>query len=846
VTTQEQQVRHLLVIHDQEGSRTVPLESSTYSIGRHSSNAIALNSRMVSRQHAMLLRLPDPSTGNHFFRLVDGDLLGKRSANGITVNSRRCFSHNLRHGDIIIFGGDVKATYHAVGNLSDIAFSKYTQAVEFTDLEKELSLDVSYEPIVPSDEELQQLSKAALIRLSSFPEMDPNPILEVNLAGQITYLNPAATRQFPGIRERAAEHPLLKNLQVLQPEGPRQLHVREVEIGDRIFEQFIHYIVESNLARCYLVDVTQRQQTEKALRESEERYAAAAKGANDGLWDWDLRTQSIYFSPRWKAMLGWDDQITETPQSWLGRIHPDDLLQVQAELDEHLTGLKPHFESEYRLLHQDGSYRWMRCRGLALRDSNHQPYRIAGSLMDITEYRQVQEQIRYDALHDAMTGLPNRTLMMDRLQQAINRAKRRPHYLFAVLFLDLDRFKVVNDSLGHLAGDQLLTGIADRLRFCLRAEDTVARIGGDEFAILVEDIQGVDYAIALAERIQQELSLPFNLDGHEVFTTASIGISLQAEDIQRPDDLLREADTAMYHAKSLGKARHEMFTPGMRVEAMALLQLETELRRAVEREEFLVYYQPIMHVNGEQPSGFEALIRWQHPLRGLVPPSEFIPIAEETGLIVPMSWLVLREACMQMQRWLKRFPASRNLTISVNITGKHFTRPDFLDNLQQILQETGLAPHRLKLEVTESVLMENTEAATTALNQLKSLGIQLYMDDFGTGYSSLSYLHRFPIDALKIDRCFINNLNTNESNQGIVRTIINLAQSLDLEVVAEGIETPEQLAHLKQLNCHYGQGYFFSRPMNSEAASTWLASYDLADEPTDALANNFAIAEVAV
>ena len=442
---------------------------------------------------------------------------------------------------------------------------------------------------------------------------------------------------------------------------------------------------------------------------------------------------------------------------------------------------------------------------------------------EISDRQRAEEELLHSAFHDSLTGLPNRALFMDRLGHAVERAKRRENYLFAVLFLDLDRFKVVNDSLGHMAGDQLLLAIASRITACLRSADTVARLGGDEFTILLEDIKDVSYAKHVANRIHEELMLPFNLSGNEVFTTTSIGIALSATGYERPEQLLRDADTAMYQAKARGKARHEVFDIAMHASAIALLQLETDLRRALERQEFRIYYQPIVSLLSGRIKGFEALVRWQHPERGLVSPTEFLPVAEETGLMIPIGWWVFHEACRQMHLWQIQFPVNPPLTISVNLSDKQFSQPNLSKQIEKILHETSLDPRSLKVEITESVIMENAESATTMLSQLRSLGVQLYMDDFGTGYSSLSYLHRFPLDMLKIDRSFVSRMGVDDENSEIVRAIVTLAHNLSMNVTAEGVETTEQLALLQVLKCEYGQGYFFSKPVDAEAAAALIA-----------------------
>lgn len=567
-----------------------------------------------------------------------------------------------------------------------------------------------------------------------------------------------------------------------------------------------------------LTDDTIGKLAEEALRESEERYALSARGANDGLWDWNLKNNDVYFSPRWKMMLGWEEKdIGNSPEEWFRRVHPEDIDRVKSGIATHMDGVTPHFESEHRVLHKDGTYRWMLTRGIAVGNDSGKPYRMAGSQTDITERKIAEEQLLHDAFHDALTNLSNRALFMDRLAGAVARGRRREDYLFAVLFLDIDRFKVVNDSLGHLSGDQLLVTIARRLEVCLRPGDTVARMGGDEFAILLEDISEVSDSIRVAERIQRELQQPFNLGGSEVFASASIGIAPATSLYERAEDVLRDADTAMYRAKALGKARHQVFDRTMHARAVALLQLETDLRRAIEREEFRLYYQPIVSFSSRRIEGFEALIRWQHPERNIIPPSEFIPVAEENGLIIPIGRWAIREACRELQKWQTQFPVNPPLTVSVNISGKQLSRPDLVDEIKVVLNETGIDPSTLKLEITESVIMENAEFAVEMLLQLRALEVQLNVDDFGTGYSSLSYLHRFPVNTLKIDRSFVSRIGLKNENSEIISTILTLAKNLGMDVIAEGVETGEQMDRLYELGCYQGQGFLFSVPLDQDS-----------------------------
>ena len=441
--------------------------------------------------------------------------------------------------------------------------------------------------------------------------------------------------------------------------------------------------------------------------------------------------------------------------------------------------------------------------------------RISGAL------EETKEHFRHAAFHDPLTGLPNRAMSTELLKAEVE-SKHRHTDLFAVLFLDLDRFKNINDSLGHTHGDLLLVAFAQRLERILRPTDTLARFGGDEFAILLTGISDSNDAMRVAQRIQDDLTLPFDLDKSSSFTTASIGIALSTSAYEKPEDILRDADTAMYRAKENGKARYEMFDAGMHARAVSRLRMESDLRQAVEQKEFCIHYQPIIALATGRLAGFEALIRWNHPREGLISPAEFVPVAEETGLIVAIGQWVLEEACTALHRWHQISPCHRALSLSVNLSGRQVSQPDLVEQVKQALEQSKLNPHCLKLEITESVVMENAETATAMFKQLRALGVQLSLDDFGTGYSSLSYLHRFPVNFLKIDRSFVGRMTETDDNAEIVRTIITLARNLGMEVIAEGIETKAQNEQLKALGCEYGQGYLFSHPVASAEVLTIL------------------------
>lgn len=563
-------------------------------------------------------------------------------------------------------------------------------------------------------------------------------------------------------------------------------------------------------------DITARKQSETALRESEERYRELFENANDLIYTHDLKGNFTSLNNTGERITGYTraealrmniaqvvaPEHLEMARQMIGRKQTEGEATVYELEINAKDGRRVSLEISTRLIFAAG-----------------QPVGVQGIARDITERKHAEERLRQHALADALTGLPNRLLFTDHLKLAVEQARRHPAQRFAVLFLDLDRFKMINDSLGHGVGDQLLVAIARKLERCLRAGDTVARLGGDEFAILLNDITHFDDAIRVAERVLHELKLPFNLAGHEVFTTASIGIALSNNRYQAAEDVLRDADTAMYRAKADGKARYEVFDMVMHARVVALLQLENDLRRAIEREEFCLHYQPIVALADGRITGFEALVRWAHPERGLIRPAEFIPVAEETGLIIPLGRWVLHAACAQMRRWQAISPAHAQLKLNVNLSGRQFTQTDLCGQIEHTLAVTNFEPRCLQLEITESVVMENAQAIVPMLMRLRDLGVELAIDDFGTGYSSLSYLRRFPIQTLKIDRSFISG---GDEDAEIVRTIVLLARNMRKDVVAEGIETPAQLAQLRALDCAYGQGYLFSAPQDAVATERML------------------------
>ena len=574
----------------------------------------------------------------------------------------------------------------------------------------------------------------------------------------------------------------------------------------------------------------------RELMQRNQLFEVITENAADMIAVVDCAGNRLYNSPAYQKVLGYSSEELHSTSS-LEQIHPEDRQHiVEAAEKARLTGRGERLE--YRMRHRDGTWRILESVATPIPNEEGQTEKLVIVNRDITERKRVEETLAHTALHDSLTNLPNRTLFLDRVRHAIALSQRH-QYKFAVLFIDLDEFKVLNDSLGHAAGDALLMQIARRLSLSIRnldtiagsdgmndvssveTEESVARLGGDEFTILLENIRDCGDAIRVSERIQERLGIPFAFEGHKVVTTASIGIAFCSPSYTDPEELVRDAEIAMYRAKREGKARCQVFDHAMHAVAVKRLRLETELRRALDLGEFRVHYQPIVSLQSGKISGFEALSRWQRP-EGLLSPAHFIQIADETGIILPMNRLLLREACLQLRAWHSQFPCDPPLTMSVNITPKEFAQSDLAAQMETILVEAGVDPSSINVEITETIAMADPQRSSLVLSELNALGVHLSIDDFGTGYSSLSRLQGFPVDHLKIDRTFISKIDTDSETSEIVRIIIMLAHNLGLKVVAEGAETAEQVNLLKQLDCELAQGYFFARPGDHAAARAFL------------------------
>jgi len=620
------------------------------------------------------------------------------------------------------------------------------------------------------------------------------------------------------LRDRHPEVPVI----ILTSLDDETLALRAVAEGAQ--DYLVKRKVDAPLLARAIRYAIERHRSELALRESEQRYALAMQGANDGIWDWDLVRDQVFLSPRWKAIVGLGEfELDDRPESWFDCVLDVDRERLRSAFAAAATTGDSHVVLEHRMRCRDGAPLWVVTRGALVRDRQGTVIRMAGSMTDISARKRAEEQLVHDAFHDGLTGLANRSLFLDRVGMALQALPREHQGTFAVLFLDLDRFKTVNDSLGHSVGDLLLVAIARRLEKLMRPSDTVARLGGDEFAVLAFGVREGSDAVHIAERVHRSLVAPFDVAGQQVHITASIGIALPELNGASADGLLRDADLAMYRAKATGPGRYEVFDLELHRATVQLLKLENELRRGVAAGHFVMHYQPIISLASGRIAGFEALTRWQHPERGLVSPTHFIALAEETGLIVQLGWLVLERACRQACLWQERFPTDPPYFMSVNVSGKLFAQDGAVEQLLKILEASRLPPESLRLEVTESVVLHHGEEVMRRLRLLRDFGVQLSIDDFGTGYSSLSYLQRFRYDELKIDRSFVRDIDGGDS-LAIVETILSLASHLGIGVVAEGIETAEQLAHLRNLGCPHGQGFWFAQPLAPEAAEELLAS----------------------
>ncbi len=867
---EQEKICHLLVIQDLEGQRTIVLQEATYSLGQDSRNAIVLRSKSVSRQHAILMRVTLAETDQYGFLIIDGSFKGNRSKNGLFINGIKCFSHELKDGDLIEFGcHQALAKYFAISNLSEQAFSQSLEVENLPHFILEQANAINpFENLIVATPNPGGASDVALARLASFPELNPNPIVEMDLEGKVTYLNPAATRKFFNIRELKKQHPIIAGLIREIQNLAGKSFVREVEVNGEVFEQSVHYLPECDLIRIFNREITEQKRAEAELLHRDRLLQAVCEAANYLLVEMNYDTalykvlttlgetavvdraylfeshphpvtKEIVLSLRVEWTRSHLDPSSRHWQNLLYQANGLDRWYTALSSGQTISGIVQEFPaSEQELLNRDGvqslllvplrldnqfwGYLGFADCSKKRQWSKHEESTLltmAASISSARQRLQVEDKIRYQALHDLLTGLPNRLLFDQLLSNALHNVIRNRESL-AVMFLDLDRFKTINDTLGHTLGDKLLQGVAQRLKDSLRVGDTVARWGGDEFTILLPQVSYVDEVVQVAKRILQALEKLFEIEEHELYVSASLGIALFNEDSPDVETLIQHADAALYHAKDSGRNHYQFYSTSLSTKTPEILTLEKSLRYVLEREELVVYYQPRVNTTTGKIIGMEALLRWQHPEMGLLSPNVFIPLAEESGLIVPIGEWVLQKACKQNKAWQEAgFPP---LTISVNLSPKQFRQPKLVETIVRILQQTRLDPHFLELEITETTAIENLKYTKTVLYELEKMGVYLSIDDFGTGHSSLSRLQMLPLHNLKIDKSFIQELTTDSKVAHIVTAIVALGQSLGLRLTAEGVEKEEELEFLKSINCEDVQGFLFYRPLSAQKATEIL------------------------
>jgi diguanylate cyclase (GGDEF)-like protein len=872
-------LRHFLMIEDAKGKRVVPLEATTYTIGRDRTNTIVLHSREVSRQHAILLRVTNPKTSNFLFRIIDGNLQGKKSTNGLIINTQRLTSHDLQRDDVILFGTGARARYMSASNLTDadVAMITHTGDVAKIKVAVESAASDPLQTLFVEDDDSRSVSEAAIIRLASIPELAPNPIVEIDLSGNITYLNPFAIRKFPDIREAGLKHAILAGLLTVVQENPEEILVREVSYGAHVFEQYIHYISESDLIRSYIFDITERKRSDLEIRRRDALLHGVAEATHHLL---GIVTQTDFEPAIERALksLGLAAGVDRVhiyhhhphPSGAISRsirhewardgvqptIHTLDAINQSYVETGHtrwyetlasgqtISGLTSEFPAVERVsLERNGVLSVLmtpifvheQCWGYISFDECKVPRRwstseesilftMATSLGNTIQRRRTEEAIQYQAVHDALTGLPNRILFEDQLSRSLSYIQGSDQML-AVMFLDIDRFKTINDTLGHTYGDNLLKAISERLKGCLRdrEKDMLAHWGGDEFLILINQVPHPQDVAKVAQRILAALKEPFEIGNQELHITASTGLAIYPIDAQDAESLIKHADIALYRAKENGRNNFQFYTPAMSTNASQVFAVEKQLYRALERGEFSLAYQPQISLQTCDIIGVEALLRWKNPELGMVSPATFIPLMEENGLIIPIGEWVLRTACAQNKAWQDAgIPA---IAMSVNLSVKQFRHANLVALITQILNETNLDPRLLDLEITESIAIQDVKYTISVMEQLRDMGVRLSMDDFGTGYSSLSYLSQFPLDTLKIDKSFVNTINDGMKGSEVVTAVIAIARALNLKVIAEGVETEEQLEFLHRGSCEAIQGFLLGKPMPVEQVTEFLIDH---------------------
>ena len=821
IMTPSQQSRHILVIEDPTFKRTVILDSPTYSVGRHSSNDIVLSSAKTSRHHATFLRRTDVKTNNYSYWVLDGDLQGNRSRNGIFINEKKCLVHELKHGDIIKFSNDVQARYHILSDFSEIIeniedISPINKNGSDTQLIKEKKIG-NKETLIASYEQENLTENERSVRLASFAELSPNPIIEIDLDGNITYLNSAAIINFKNIYQQGINHPLLDGLYDKCSNVNGNLFVREVKVSERIFQQSAHYLPENKIIRSYLLDLTKQKKLEVKLKQQEQIYQNFLQQTTEGIMLVESTTGKIIeVNPVCCSLLGYSADamlaMTIHDLSW-EREHLAE--SIQRVLTENIN-----YSGEYVFSKQDSSTVNLKLN-LSLVDSVGQD-KLCVILNPATRHDQSAS-----VFEEKISNLPSRTLFQQQLVTAIANANRSEK-LLGVMYLNLAPHQEISQTLEKKLSDQLLFNFAERLKACVRAGDTVAYWEEDRFALLMPEISNVEEAAKIAQRILDGLQQPFKIGKHQLNLNSNIGIAIYPQNGEGKEKLIKNAEIAFSRAQESSEYGYEFYSSTMNSQASVVMNLENLLHKALEQEEFLLYYQPQVNVNSGNIQGIEALLRWQHPELGLVSPVSFMKLAEQTGLIIPIGEWVLRTACIQNRSWqAKGIPPLR---VSVNLSPLQFQQPNLPAVIEKILIETELEAHLLELEITATTLIQNGEYARQILQQLRDLGVHISIDDFASGFSCLNYLKGFPFDTLKIDQSFIKELRNDPQDLAIISALVELGRGFNLRVVAEGVETRQQIELLRSARCEQMQGFWFSRPLAAEDAVKLLPFDEDEDE----------------
>jgi len=808
--------QHVLIIEDKKGMRIVTLEQSSYSVGRDAKSGIILYDTQVSRHHATLVRTMDSKNNNYNYKIIDGDLNGKRSTNGLMINGKSSISQDLNHGDYIVFGGKAKASYQIIANQSDLEIFKDNQNNNTSINQVQATANVndySKQTLITKSEQLEQLSIDDLKKLASFPEFSPNPIIEINWQGEITYLNRAARLKFRDIQQNKTQHPVLADLLSKTSSKQGSLFLREVRIGLEVFEQYVHYLPESRLIRSYIFDFTKRKQIEVALRESEERYRALVRQSSEGILLVEAGSLSILEANQaYCNLLGYKNEEILTLN--LQDIIPENCDVVEknlARLDlekEDLVGQSLHRR-------QDGSLVALAVSISKICYGSKDSYCFV--VREQNSQKHFQENLQYKPFHDPLTSLPNSTLFYEHLTTAIANAQRYENMIALMLF-DLEQFKNINNIYGHNIGDEVLKDLALRLKAGLRSGDTLARWGGDEFAVLMPRIVNVKDVPRISQRLQEIIQKPMEINGKTIQLKSNVGIAIYPKDGDSTEVLINNASSVLERIKKIMVVSEEQSK--QKVKNISSRSPKDLLSEALEKNQFSLFYQPIVNLVTNELTGMEALLRWSHPQQGLLLPEKFLPNACENNLIGDIGDWVIESACVQVKQWQEE--GLLGAPVTVNVSEQEIMTADFAAKIQQTLQKNQVLPEYLVLEIAEKTLTENQTTINKILEDLRGIGVGLSLDDYGMASPGVNLLQQFKFSTVKIHQYLIGNLRNAPQDLGMISAMLTLAKSLNMRVVAEGVEEQEQLDLLLSVSCEEIQGYLISKPLDAEKATSFL------------------------